>query len=138
MNEKKLVIFDFYGTLADASDQTYPGMEKLVAGLSEKYSLAINSSASSAHLREALGVKGLAECFTDILGFDIFRSKARKIHDLLKKYAIDPKDAVFITDTLGVTWGHHTRERLETGNPYAIVDTVPELEDAIRKFFVIQ
>ena len=78
-------------------------------------------------------------------------SKVIKINGLLKKYGHDPKDALFITDTLGdirdgtacgvatigVTWGNHDRETLKKGEPYAIVDTVPELEAEIGKFFVI-
>ena len=151
MLEKKLIIFDFYGTIADSSDRLYDGTKKLLLGLSEKHSLSVNSSMGSERLRQVIDTEGLAACFSDILGFNLLQNKTAKINGLLKKYGASPKDALFVTDTLGdiregttagvacigVTWGTQDRDTLAKGEPYAIVDTVPELEEAIEKFFVI-
>jgi phosphoglycolate phosphatase-like HAD superfamily hydrolase len=143
MAEKKLIIFDFYGVM------TGMDLKDLIARLSENYTLAICSSTGSGYLRAALEEDCIAKYFSAILGIDVDRSKAVKLRSLIETYGAE---AVFVTDTLGdmresavagvacigVTWGMQDREALEKGGPYAIVDTVPELEDAIGKFFVIQ
>jgi phosphoglycolate phosphatase-like HAD superfamily hydrolase len=152
MSDKKLIIFDFYGTLADSNDQIYSGIRKCILSYSVKYAIAVCSSMESGHLRRVLENEGLTQFFSDILGSDVSTSKVVKIQSLLKKYGHDPKDALFVTDTLGdiregvaagvacigVTWGTQDKETLEKGNPLYIVNTVPELEEAIERFFMIQ
>lgn len=124
----------------------------LVHDLVAKYALIIVSSSQSYHIRDFVKQEGLDGCFEEILGSDVDSSKVVKIRRALMERNLTPSDAVFVTDTvgdlregrecsvacIGVTWGHHSRERLMEGNPYAVVDTVPELETAIEKFFMLQ
>jgi phosphoglycolate phosphatase-like HAD superfamily hydrolase len=119
----------------------------LILDLATKYQLAIVSSSKSYHITAFLEREGVRERFSDVLGSDVAYSKVQKISDLLKKYSVRPENAVFITDTLGdiregtqcdvasigVTWGTHDRDTLFEGAPYAIVDTVPLLEEAVHE-----
>ena len=96
--------------------------------------------------------EALADCFSEILGSDVHASKVVKIRSLLERYSFSPEDVVFITDTIGdiregnacavksigVTWGTHDMETLQSGDPYQVVDTVPELEHAVMAFFGMQ
>ena len=131
---------------------SHDAIDRLVRSLAEKYELVIVSSSLSRHINDFIAKESLEGCFAEVLGSDAHTSKVVKITDLLKRRTLSPDETLFITDTLGdvrdgatcgvasvgVTWGTHDRETLEKGDPCAIVDTVPELEDAIRKFFVIQ
>ncbi len=131
---------------------SHDAIDRMVRRFAPGNTLAIVSSSLERHLNDFVKKEGLDSCFADILGSDTYTDKTIKIKLLLDKHQAVAKDAIFITDTLGdvregtaagvacigVTWGHHAREKLETGNPYAVVDTVPELEAAIEKFFVIQ
>ena len=119
----------------------------LILDLATKYQLAVVSSSQSYHIEAFLEREGVRQHFSDILGSDVAYSKVTKISDLLKKYKVSPDDAVFVTDTLGdiregtacsvasigVTWGTHDRDTLFEGAPYAIVDTVPLLEEAVHE-----
>jgi phosphoglycolate phosphatase len=85
--------------------------------------------------------------FIDVLGADVHKSKVTKIKMLLDKYKVHPKDAVFITDTLGdvleanecgvpsiaVTWGLHEKETLSKGNPAKIIENPLFLIEAVKE-----
>ena len=104
--------------------------------LAKKYTLIVISSTVSPAIDTFLTTNNIRECFQDILGNDIEKSKIKKIHMVFEKYSVSPEDCVFVTDTLGdikeakhcgvrsiaVTWGYHTRETLEKEKPYAIID----------------
>jgi phosphoglycolate phosphatase len=127
-------------------------IDALVLDCAEKYHLAIVSSSDSSHIQAWLEKEKLIASFADVLGSDVHVSKVVKIKTLLEKYSLSPNDVVFITDTLGdiregkecgvnsiaVTWGTHNTETLKKGEPYIIVDTVPELEATIDRFFSVQ
>lgn len=124
-------------------------IQKLVVDLDKKYMLAVVSSTMSFHIEKFLTREKIEHCFVDILGADVHTSKVVKIKKLLEKYSIRADEAVFVTDTLGdikegnecgvrsigVTWGAHNQSILEQGKPFAIVDTVLELEKSISEFF---
>ena len=123
-----------------------PQMYELVQELSKEYTLFVVSSALTSNIVEYFERVGLREYFQSIRGFDVHFSKIIKINNILEQEKVDPKDVVFITDTLGdiregnvckvysigVTWGLHDRETLEKGEPVAIVDTVSELKQSIE------
>ena len=117
-----------------------------VIQLSQKYTQAIVSACGTLFISNFLDKENITKCFSDILGSDVHTSKVIKIASLLKKYDVDPNDAVFITDTLGdileakkcdvksigVTWGLHKKETLEKGNPIVIIDDPRDLENTIN------
>ena len=122
-------------------------LHESVLSLATDYRLAIISSANTSYINDFLVKEGLSECFSDVLGADIHRSKTFKIKTILTKYHIMPKDTVFVTDTLGdikeaekccvssigVTWGLHDRSILEKGKPLKIIDDPQDLVKVIRK-----
>ncbi len=121
----------------------------LIEDLSKEYSLAICSSMRSGPIREFLKKEEIGHCFAEVLGSDVSSSKVVKIRMLLEQHGVHPDNAIFITDTLGdiregnesgvrsigVLWGSHDRETLERGDPYFVAQAVPELRDAIERFF---
>ncbi len=121
-------------------------LKKIVKDLSQNYILTIVSSTGSSSIKSILEREGISEHFRDLLGNDVHPSKVVKIRMLLKKYGVDPKDSVFITDTLGdikeasecdvgsiaVTWGFHDIKTLQKGNPEIIIDDPTLLEGEIK------
>ncbi|HEY5588678.1 MAG TPA: HAD family hydrolase [Candidatus Paceibacterota bacterium] len=121
-------------------------LHKSIISLSKEYQIAIVSSTYTYLIENFLNKENLRKYFSDILGTDVDRSKIIKINSLLNKYDVLPKDAVFITDSLGdilegnvcgvksigVTWGIHGKENLEKGNPVSIIDNPLELLDIIE------
>ncbi|MEJ0001610.1 MAG: HAD family hydrolase [bacterium] len=121
-------------------------LRESVRFLSQKIYLAIVSSTPSRYIDAFLAKEGVRECFSDIMGADIAKSKVVKIKKLLEMHAIMPENTVFITDTLGdmreasdcgvpsigVLWGQHGRESLEKGDPAAIIEDPRELIGAVE------
>ncbi|HPS21395.1 MAG TPA: HAD family hydrolase [Candidatus Paceibacterota bacterium] len=121
-------------------------LDETIKILSEKYLLTVVSSTDSFLIDNFLKKENVRECFSDILGADVERSKVIKINSLLKKYDLKLDDVVFITDSLGdileanecgvksvgVTWGIHPRKNLEKGKPVAIIDDPRDLEKVIK------
>ncbi len=117
--------------------------------LAERFTLSIVSGSATFSIQEILTREEVADCFTDILGYDVATDKRTRIKMLLKKYGVKPDDTAFITDTAGdvreatecevpsiaVTWGFQDKETLGELNPMAIVETVEQLDSAIELFF---
>lgn len=118
-----------------------------VLHLADKYMLVIVTSSSGPVVKNFIEKENLSGCFTEILGYEIHKSKVVKIKSLLEKYNLLPTEAVFVTDTLGdieegnscgvpviaETWGLHSRELLESGNPAVIIEDPRELVPTIEK-----
>ena len=121
-------------------------LSKTIIELNKNYILAIVSSTTTVYIRNFLEKENVDKCFSDILGADIHSDKTIKINSLLEKYNIKPNNTVFVTDSLGdilegnkcgvnsigVTWGIHSKENLEKGNPIAIIDDPRNLLDCIK------
>ncbi|MDQ3245081.1 MAG: HAD hydrolase-like protein [bacterium] len=152
---KKLVMFDFDGVLINTQhlDNDFSVDDILhdaVLYLADKYELAIVSSASNKILNTFLKKENLDGCFKDVLGYEEHSSKVVRINSLLKKYNIEAKDSVLITDTLGdlkeaneagaksiaVLWGLHDHSTLANGNPNAIIENpnllIKTIEDVLK------
>lgn len=124
-------------------------LKMLVIDLFSKHTLVIASSMEEKYIERALEKANIRHCFEEVLGSDAHRSKVVKITGVLERHGVSPADAIFITDTtgdiregrecgvaaIGVTWGMQTRAKLESERPYAVVDTIPELEAAVERFF---
>lgn len=131
---------------------TYEGIPELVASLSHDFTLAVNTSASDANTHQVLQMAGIDQYFDYVATKDVSYSKTEKIEIILEKYGVTPDQAIFITDTLGdvtqvaptgvksigVTWGihdHHHFNLAPAGSTVAIVNTVPDLRQAIMTYF---
>ncbi len=129
---------------------THDVINHLITDLFQKYELIVCSSMESRYIDKKLTSENIRNNFSEILGMDVHRSKVVKINKALHERGILPTDAIFITDTIGdiregrecgvssigVTWGMQNRTKLESENPFAVVDTVQDLEQAIERFFL--
>jgi phosphoglycolate phosphatase len=116
-------------------------MVDLIKSIGNDYWLAVVTSSINSPVQAYLEKHELSRYFDDIMGADIHKSKVRKIQMALKKYDLEPQDALFITDTLGdmreadkaavesigVTWGFHDADHLSRGAPMALVHSPQEL-----------
>lgn len=110
------------------------------------YTLHIVSSTSEESIKIALEKAGILELFSRIMGQETHFSKVEKFKILMSENGVTSLNSIFITDTLGdikeankvgirtigETFGFHNRERLEIGEPYAIVDSWEEIERIIE------
>ncbi len=147
MKDKKLVLFDFDGVLANTIECSQEALQNAIVELSKNYILSIVSSSRDNSIKIFLQKENINEYFSDILGTDIYSSKVVKIKSLLEKYSIQQQDAVLITDTLGdikeakecgvlsigVLWGLHEKKTLEKGNPAKIIDSPLDLLDSVKE-----
>lgn len=129
--------------------QLFPGIKEILAQLAKDYALIIISSTISTPIKEHIERNGLQDYFAEIMGNDIHKSKVEKIKMIFQKYSTTPKHCVFITDTLGdlreaeksglgaiaVSWGFHSHETLQKGNPTKIIDSPTELTQTIDEYF---
>ncbi len=118
--------------------------------LAEKYSLYINSSNREKGLLKALTEAHILHYFKKVMGEETHKSKIEKFKMIFDQYAASIDDTLFITDSLGdvkeatklglktiaVTFGFHDRERLETANPYMILDSWDEILKEIETLAV--
>ncbi|MBI2109212.1 MAG: HAD family hydrolase [Parcubacteria group bacterium] len=109
--------------------------------LRPKYHLVIISSIDDDIINPYLKRSKIDNIFEEVWGIRRKTSKVEKFKDFLELYHVSKEECLFITDTLGdikeankvgiesvgVTWGYQSRERLERGNPAQIVDTPQEL-----------
>lgn len=141
--------FTTYNPSMKTELQIVPGIDEVINQLGAKYTMTIISSSLSEPIREFLEKNNLAKNFVQILGNDVHTSKVTKMEMVFKDYEIEPKDCVFITDTLGdmreaekvrvntigVTWGFHTLETLLKGNYFQLVHAPAELVPTVALFF---
>lgn len=145
--DKKLILFDFYGTLIDTNSVFV--LKDAVCSLKEKYILVIVSSSLTSVIREYLAKEGTEACFSDIFGADMNLNKIAKIRKVLEKYEVKPEDAVFISDTaedlkdaeacavrgVGVIWGLNDKASLLTASPALVVEDPKMLKNSLDSVF---
>lgn len=76
-------------------------IKKIIKNLSKKSRLFIVSSTINKTIEDYLLRHCILKCFTEILGYDIEKSKVKKFKMLFDKYSINPQNAIFISDTSG-------------------------------------
>lgn len=117
------------------------GMQEIIGKIAALGTLAVISSAINNPIEQFLGKHGMRGSFAKVYGADVHLNKVKKISMALEDFGIAPAETVFITDTLGdireaakagiasiaVTWGFHSHETLQSGNPRAIVHSPEEL-----------
>jgi phosphoglycolate phosphatase len=141
--------FDTYIPLVMKLARVFPGMTDAIVKLSKNYNLVIISSTITSPIKEFMKKNKLDLYFDEIMGNDIHNSKSEKIRMIFSKYSVEPKDCIFITDTLGdireacnagiksigVSWGFHKKENLLTGNPYQIAEKPEDLCNIVSNYF---
>lgn len=119
----------------------FKGMDGIIEHLAETTMLVIISSTTTDLIKKFLALHKLDHFFKEILGNDVHESKIKKIEMIIEKYNVDPEKSFFITDTLGdikeahhfgiktvaVSWGYQSKETLQRGKPFVVVDSPEEL-----------
>jgi phosphoglycolate phosphatase-like HAD superfamily hydrolase len=129
--------------------QPFPGMAAVVEKLSHEYTLIILSSTITSPIQGFLEKHRIGRYFSEVMGADVHTSKVEKMKMVFEKYVASASECIFITDTLGdmreaeaagvgaigVPWGFHSRETLETGRPFRIVERPEDIPGAIAQYF---
>lgn len=116
----------------------FEGMAEALREIARWNRIVIITSNISGQVRKVLGKYGIS-CVEDIIGAEIEKSKIKKIRKAMQLYPGFP--AYYIGDTagdiiegreagaltVGVTWGWHDREKLESLSPDYLVSTPQEL-----------
>lgn len=119
----------------------FPNVEPVIKKLHENHCLIVVSSNDFASIKEALDHFHYDGYFKDILGSDFMFSKKEKILYAAKKYRADLTDIYYIGDTtgdikegkqagvqtVGVTWGWHSKEKLAAVQPDYLFDDPRDL-----------
>jgi phosphoglycolate phosphatase len=148
INKGTGVKFDFWAAYTPELNKQAIRTEisSLIRELHGKYNLFIISSTISSAIVNFLEYNKIPGCFKEVLGSDVHKNKDYKVNLILDKYHLEPKDCLFVTDTVGdvlearkcdvrsvaVTWGFHDRDTLVTANPEAIANNPAELLLAIK------
>ncbi|MBM4272811.1 MAG: HAD family hydrolase [Deltaproteobacteria bacterium] len=99
--------------------------------------LAVISSNVSRVIHVVLSRHGFDGCFKEVLGADFGYSKRDKIFRAMNGFHVERENTYYVGDTTGdirearmagvrtvaVTWGWHSRERLETVSPDYLIET---------------
>jgi len=127
-----------------ANLELFDGIGEALKLISEKHEVyVITSNLSSATIR-VLNQNGI-ECFKDVIGAEKEKSKIKKImrtmslHPGMPAYYVGDTKGDMIegkragTQTIGVTWGWHTHDKLKEGSPDHLFNTPEELADFLTK-----
>lgn len=128
----------------------FPDMKEVIMELAKKYTLLIISSTIISRIRDFLEGNDMLSYFDDIVGNNfIDANKTERMKMVFKKYAVEIKDCIFITDTLGdmreaaslkvqsigVSWGFQKKENLLKGEPFSIAEKPKELLSIVSNYF---
>jgi len=125
------------------------GMPDVIKKLSDSYTLVIVSSTANKPIEDYLKKHSLLQYFDKVFGSDVDHSKVVKMNMIFDEYRIKPSDCLFITDTLGdmreaervevkalgLPWGYHSKETLERGDFFDIIEKPSEIIPAVEKYF---
>lgn len=129
----------------------FSGMKKVIARLAQEYTLLIISSAITNPIRNFLKRHNVDYYFDNIVGSNFINTnKTGRMKMVFKRYGVDPKDCLFVTDTLGdvkeatsvgvqsvgITWGFQKKEDLLKGKPFFIAEKPKDLLDIISSYFI--
>jgi phosphoglycolate phosphatase len=136
---------DNYGLYQRSVDVDFK-IKEILKKLSKKYVLGIISSGLEEDLKIALHNNEMGSVFTFIYGKETHSSKVEKFKLVFENYKVEPKQCIFVTDTIGdiiearkvgvesiaVDYGYHERKRIQKVNPLKIVSSFSELRRAIE------
>lgn len=103
--------------------------------------LAVISSNVSRVINDVLSKHGFNGCFKDVLGADFGYSKIEKIIHAMNTFQVEKDRTYYVGDTTGdikearlagvktvaVTWGWHSREKLDAVRPDYLIETADGL-----------
>ncbi len=129
-----------------SSKHLFPVKEQ-ISQLAKKQKIFIISSTTECVIADFLSSTGMKKYFQKIMGVETHKSKVEKFKMIFKEYRLEPKECIFVTDTLGdlreakkvgvptiaVTWGYHGKTRLKKGSPNLMIHDFKELVPAIDK-----
>ena len=115
--------------------------------LSQNYILGIVTSGYEYGINDFIVNNNMQKVFSFIYGYETDKVKKYKFEKALKEFNLNKDECIFVTDTLGdileanevgiktiaVDFGFHERERLQKGNPLAIVSSFKELFEKIKR-----
>jgi phosphoglycolate phosphatase len=145
------VWFEIADQLALVETHAYDGIHGLVQKLHQLgLRQAVLSNNSGILVRKILANRNLIEYFPIVFGEeDVPEPKpdARGLQSILRAWQFEPDEVLFVGDsasdigtaeragcqTLGVTWGAHTRKELEPMMWDTLVDTIDEALEAILR-----
>jgi len=113
----------------------------VLAELKKNNILIVVSSNISHVIHDIFSRYGFNGCFREILGADFAYSKEDKILHALKSFQMDKEKTFYIGDTVGdikearlagvktvaVTWGWHSKEKLEKASPDYLIEAPDDL-----------
>lgn len=127
----------------DDSDQIAPfaPLLSVLMELKKDNILVVISSNVSRAINDVLSKHGFNGCFSDVLGADFGFSKIEKILHAMNSFQVEKDKTYYIGDTTGdikearlagvktvaVTWGWHSKEKLDTVRPDYLIETVDDL-----------
>jgi phosphoglycolate phosphatase len=114
---------------------------RVLAKLKQNNILAVVSSNVSRVIHVILSRHGFSGCFRQVLGADFHYSKEEKILHALNSFQIGKDRTFYVGDTVGdikegrlagvktiaVTWGWHSKEKLEMASPDYLIETPDDL-----------
>lgn len=117
------------------------GVDRLLKKVAGGRAAYVVTSSDGDYVRRFLEKHQLADYFNGVHGQEVHYSKHVKFQNILAAEALQPKDAVFVTDTVGdileaqaasidtiaVTWGFHPRSWIDSAPHHSLVDTIDEL-----------
>lgn len=141
---QKLVLFDFFRTLYYSNHTIPEELLDVIMTLKDTYLLGILSSMATETIFPILEEYGIADYFTEVSGNN--KAKSERIKAMIAKYNLKPKDIVLVSDTvndiheanaaevqsIGVTWGIHSKQMLQGGNPFKVVDAPLDIISAVK------
>ena len=127
----------------DASDDTglYPGVRDVLKRLCDKgIKLGIMSSGPQEKIIADAKRYGVFDYFQEING--TIADKAEVITDILQRNNFEPEETIYVGDmahdieagkkggvvSIGISWGHKSKEMLEAAKPDHLISDIAELE----------
>ena len=122
----------------------FRGIHASLKALSRHNVLTVITSNATSMVKQILKKENI-DCFNEVIGAEIERSKIKKIQQTMSRYRDLP--AFYVGDTKGdmiegrkagavtiaVTWGWHTTEKLSEGLPDHMVHTPAALENLLSQ-----
>ena len=121
----------------------FPGISRLLSKLSDRHTLSIVTGNTEEVVLKVMDQHNLSPFLTSITGAKAGVNKTEQIRHLVSIHSIAEERVYYVGDavsdiryakgagvnSIAVTWGYHSRDRLAMEEPDIIVDTVEELMD---------